>query len=317
MMPETNHERRGPVFMLCPPRSYSTIATALLSGHPEIYAFPELLLFSAKTVGELLVKGSRRRDDNEPPTQGQFRAVRLTGLLRTVAQLHEGSQEDAPILRAIDWLSERSDWSMTRLFDYLLTLVHPRIGLEKSPTTILADANLRRCLDAYPQAKYIHLTRHPVSAQKSMQAHTALIHPQSSPRQTVVTAATTWYLGHRRATQALAAIPRQQWLRIQAEQLLSEPRTWLPYILDWLEISYDSTIIEAMLRTDRWDFAGTGPSGRLFGGDYKFMADPALRPVDKATAQGFDPDWGLLDEMKKRMTALATELGYEVAEDSR
>ncbi|WP_329249642.1 sulfotransferase [Actinoallomurus sp. NBC_01490] len=73
-----------PVFLLAPARSYSTVAVALLSGHPDVYGFPETLVFTAATVGELI--GERAEWARFP--------LRLSGLWRAVADLHEGGQDD-------------------------------------------------------------------------------------------------------------------------------------------------------------------------------------------------------------------------------
>ncbi len=44
---------RDPVFLLAPPRSYSTVSLALLAGHPQLYGLPETLLFAGETVASL------------------------------------------------------------------------------------------------------------------------------------------------------------------------------------------------------------------------------------------------------------------------
>jgi len=43
------NSRREPIFILAPARSYSTVTVAMLSGHPQIYGFPELLTFNVAT----------------------------------------------------------------------------------------------------------------------------------------------------------------------------------------------------------------------------------------------------------------------------
>ena len=45
------HWCHEPIFLLAPARSYSTITLALLAGHPDIYGFPEMLLFTADGRG--------------------------------------------------------------------------------------------------------------------------------------------------------------------------------------------------------------------------------------------------------------------------
>jgi Sulfotransferase family len=294
---------REPVFLLAPARSFSTVTLAMLAGHPDLYGFPEMLLFSAPTVGELLDEASRR-----PRLPPAWLHSRRSGLLRAVADLREGSQCEAAISRAEAWLADRSSWPPARLMDLLLTLARPRAGVEKSPDTVFTDQALQACLDAFPQARYIHLTRHPVTTQRSMQKHWLPL-SQSKPH-VVVQAASAWYLGHSRITAALAGLPAAQWMRVRAEDVLREPGVWLPRILDWLGLPAGPDIITGMLRTQDWRFAGTGPSGRLFGGDPKFLYSPALRPVPAPGPVAFDPDWGLLTEMQDRMTTLAARLGY-------
>src|ERR1700733_15491485 len=85
----------SPVFILAPPRSFSTVTTALMGGHRHLYALPEMLTFSSPTVGDLLAGVGcicRRPPEIHPPDCGVLRA-RLSGPYRAIAQLHEGSQK--------------------------------------------------------------------------------------------------------------------------------------------------------------------------------------------------------------------------------
>jgi hypothetical protein len=298
----TGGPRHEPVFLLAPARSYSTVTLALLAGHPDIYGFPEMGLFTADTVGELLEPEPTLR---RPPALVEFKRG---GILRAVADLREESQEEPAIRRAEVWLAERSSWSPRQLMDYLLGLAHPRTGLEKSPETVSTAGALDACLASYPHARYLHLTRHPASTMRSMHEHWRSL--GRSERVLVVSAASAWYLGHARIIRTLAELPARQWTRIRAEDLLREPLTRLPPLLDWLGLRCDGDIVSRMTHTENWQFASTGPSGRLLGGDPKFMRSPELRPVPEPGEIAFDESWGLLDEMRDRMTALARCLQY-------
>ncbi len=295
--------RQEPVFVLAPARSYSTVTVALLAGHPGIYGFPEMLLFSAGSVGELLQTVPRPM---QPPA---FVQDQRSGILRAVADLVLGSQQDLAIGRAEQWLAARSSWSPRRLMDYLLELVYPQVGVEKSPETVMTGTALDSCLDSYPDARYIHLTRHPVTTMRSAIDH---LRPwlNQSEKALVVGAASSWYLSHLRIVSKLAGLPASQWTRIRAEDLLREPAAQLPPLLSWLGLPADDAVIARMLHTENWRFAGTGPSGRLLGGDPKFMTSPALRPVPEPAEIAFDDSWGLLPEMRDRMIILASALGY-------
>jgi Sulfotransferase family len=299
----TGGPRHEPVFLLAPARSYSTVTLALLAGHPDVYGFPEMGLFPARTVGDLLAPEPTPR---RPASLVEFKRG---GILRAVADLREESQEEPAIRRAEAWLAERSSWPPRQLMDYLLGLAYPRTGLEKSPETVSTAEALDACLASYPHARYVHLTRHPASTMRSVQEHWGRW-PGRSKKALVVSAASAWYQGHARIVRTLAQLPARQRARIRAEDLLREPLTRLPPLLDWLGLRGDRDIVSEMTHTENWQFASTGPSGRLFGGDPSFMRSPELRLVPEPGEIDFDESWGLLDEMRERMTALARYLEY-------
>jgi Sulfotransferase family len=294
---------RDPVLMLAPARSYSTVSLAMLAGHPQLYGFPEMLVFTAPTVGEVL-KGVGR------PAHAGWIEFGNIGISRAVAQIHEGSQSPAAVERALDWLRARSDWQSVALMNHLLRLVHPKTGLEKSPDTVRSETALNACLQAYPHSMYLHLTRHPVSTVQSMQKHWAMFFPREMSKQMRSSVCLmSWYTCHLRIVKALLDLPGDQWMRVRAEDLLREPRIWLPRVLDRLSLSHDNTTIEHMTQTDRWQFAQYNP-GAEGGGDYSFMRNPALRQVPAPAAELDSPPWEITDEVRRRITVLARYLGY-------
>lgn len=298
-----------PVFVLAPPRSFSTITLALLSGHPQIYGFPELLVFAEATVRDLISGGTAK---GYPP---ELHRGRLSGLYRAIADVHEGEQTPEAVNRAGAWLARRPDWPAPRVLAHLLQEVAPLVGAEKSPDTVATDEMLARCLDHFPNARYLHLTRHPVTTQRSMHAQEPKLYTHRAVR--LVGAASSWYLAHSRIRARLAALPPQQWMRVRGEDLLRRPATTLPAVLDWLGLDPGEAVIARMLQTERWRFAGFGPSGDLYGGDRTFLTHARLRPVPDPGPVRFDPAWGLPEEMVHRMSRLAAELGYDVAEARR
>lgn len=301
--PRPGERMRDPVFLLAPARSYSTVSLALLAGHPQLYGFPEMLLFSAPTVGELL-NGAGRPDNAAWIQFGNM------GVARAVAEVHEGCQSRAAVERAIDWLRARGDWQTVALMNHLLRLVYPRIGLEKSPETVSSKDALSACLRAYPHSRYLHLTRHPVTTEQSMQKYYAATYNQKLPSQIRVRRyLMAWYSSHLRITRSLEALPGGQWMRVRAEDLLREPCTWLPRVLDWLSLAHDDQTIERMMRTEQWAFAPHHDS--LTGGaDPGFMGNPALRPVAAPPAEVISPSWEITDDISRRIVRLARYLGY-------
>src|SRR5690348_9923075 len=98
MAPESSQ----PVFLLAPARSYSTVSLALLAGHPSLFGFPEILMFSEPTVGALL--------DSTDATSQLFyiNSRRLSGIRRAVSQVEFGGQDPLSLEKASGWLRQRS-----------------------------------------------------------------------------------------------------------------------------------------------------------------------------------------------------------------
>ena len=85
-----------PVFVLAAPRSMSSVATAMLGQHPQLYGLPETHLFGVETVAEWCDACSR----------ATFKMS--DGLLRAVAEIVYGEQTEATIALATSWLRQRA-----------------------------------------------------------------------------------------------------------------------------------------------------------------------------------------------------------------
>jgi hypothetical protein len=297
---------RDPVFLLAPARSYTTVSIALLAGHPELYGLPETGLFSRKTVGEILALSAG------PVSESGGRRHTLMGLERALAQLHDGTQDQAALDRALNWVVQRPEMSTADVMKHLLRLIYPRIGVEKSPDTVASARALSWCMRAFPGARYLHLTRHPVGTQRSMiRLYNQYLFPaEITPAERARLCVLAWHTSHLRILQALEAVPRRRWLRVRAEDLIGDPRTWLPQVLDWLDLRYDEAIIDGMLDTRRWEFARWHGHIGFGGADPCFLADPALRPAQPPGPDLIDPAWQISEDIAAKVITLARYLGY-------
>jgi hypothetical protein len=297
---------RDPVFLLAPPRSYSTVTIALLAGHPELYGLPETSLFLQDTLGQAMAMPTG------PFTGHAGHHHVLMGLERAIAQLHDGSQDSAALGRALDWIRQRPGMPSAAVLDHLLRLVYPRTAVEKSPGTVESGRALARCMRAYPSARYLHVTRHPVSTLRSMLALYNLFHFPAgmAPGERIRRCALTWYSCHLRIVRALAPLPPSRWLRVRGEDLIGEPRARLPRVLDWLGLRHDDAIIDRMLDTQRWEFAAWDGHIGFGGADPNFLQAPALRPVQPPDAGLTDPEWEIGGDLAGAVAALARYLGY-------
>lgn len=297
--------------ILSPPRSFSSVVSTMIGQHPELYCFPELHLFVGDTVGQVLARERRTRDRHAGPP----------GVLRSLAQLHHGRQTTGTILQSSVWLLERMDWPVKELLDHLLERVAPRIGVEKSPVTCTNRDFIRRAHACYPDACYLHLTRHPVSTRQSMDelaggrmrkqgevSQKALFEPDNL---------LTWYQMHRNIDLFAATLPPGQFMRVKGEDLLSEPDLYLPQIAEWLGVRTDREAIEEMKHPENSPYASVGPAPAFGGNDPKFMRSPRLRPgrVTEPSLSRFlaetEPRW-----LSPRGESLLSEMGVRFRSDA-
>ncbi len=258
---------KDPLILLSPPRSFSSVISTMIGEHPEIYGFPELHLFSSKTV-EDVIKREEKAGNSGPP-----------GLIRTLAQEHDGVQNARSIIKATAWFRARKHWTTKKLLDYLFQLVNPLVALEKSPETGGKMRYLKRTFEWYPNAYYLHLTRHPLSTRKSLREFYLF----KKRKKTKITAKyevdgfVIWYQMHNNIYNFLNNLPIGQVMRIKGEDLLSDPDLYLPQIAEWLQLRTDKEAIEAMKHPESSPYAYVGPPPVRGGNDPKFMRNPKLR----------------------------------------
>jgi len=243
----------------------------MLGEHPEMYGFPELHMFGGDTVREVL--------DNETRQSAGQNYAGPPGLIRALAQLHDGVQTTGTIIRAIAWLRERTEWSSKQLLDYLFTLVAPAVAMEKSPPTSSRYQRLERVHAYYPDAFYLHLTRHPIPNRSSLQEfqHNKRERQGAADEDPRTDHFLTWYLFHANIIQFTSSLPSGQVMRVKGEDILSEPDAYLPQIAEWMGLRTDRDAIEAMKHPENSPYASVGPRPASGGNDPKFMRSPKLR----------------------------------------
>lgn len=138
-----------PLFILAAPRSFSSVAGTMLGQHPQMHGLPETHLFGDETI-----------------EQWWGRSVHETfqmahGLLRAVAQLWFGEQTASSVKLAAGWLRRRSSFTAGMVFEELARKVYPLILVDKSPSMVYSLESMRRAYQFFPQARFIHLARHP------------------------------------------------------------------------------------------------------------------------------------------------------------
>lgn len=294
---------KPPLFILTCMRSFSSVVSNMLGQHPETYGLPELNLFLADTLGEVI----ERLATNRP--QG------LNGLLRTIAELEYQAQTQDTVRRARAWLAQRRQWSTRRVFNFIEQHCDDRMLVEKSPSTVLDEARLARLHQHFPEAYYLHLVRHPRTTCKSIyeiQQKTAILAKRRTG--TPTNPESLWLRANRNILHFTRQLRPGQTLRIQGELLLSQPEVYLPQIAEWLEIRTDADAIAEMLHPERSPYARVGPPNAPFGHDPNFLHNPRFepRPIRPARLEGpFDWPASGANQFSRATLKTARILGYQ------
>lgn len=275
----------------------------MLGQHPALYAFPELRLFRAKRVAELFL--------DPPPGEGMPAFERMAGLLRGLAQLHEGEQTVEAVERAHEWLGRRAHWGVESVFDHLLELISPLTGVEKSPETSLTTDTLQRASDAYPRARILHLVRHPWSTVQSMlEAWSSLSYWKVDREAAPQYCLNVWLEQHRRIAACGESRPSDQFMRIRAEDVVGRPFEVLPAFCRWMGIDEGDESLRAMLHPERSPYASFGPANARDGYDPNFAANPRLRNVP-IPPPAVPARWHVDDETLRAVADVARQFGYD------
>jgi hypothetical protein len=298
--------RQNPIFVLAPVRSCSTIITAMLGQHPSLYGFPELNPFRWGTIGELLDYS----DGTGSGAVGSIGSYLAHGTVRAVAEVLLGGQDEATIDRATSWLEARRAWAPWDLLHLLLARVEPRIGVEKSPGNLFTQTACSRMLEMFPNARFIHLVRHPITSVRSLKHHLCAwgwIDPDR--HDPLGEAALMWYVFHRRLSMLGDQIDASRWCRVRAEDILSEPEANLRPLCEWLGIDSSPFAISCMSHPENSPYASVAPK-HLTGGDHHFLTSPRPRFEAQDSHPTWPADWALADKLRNAVDELGQSFGY-------
>jgi hypothetical protein len=293
-----------PLFILGSPRSFTSLICAMVGQNPAAYGVPELNLFIADDLKTLVNELSG------------YRQIQLHGLLRTVAHVYSGEQTLKSLDMARRWILTRLDRGTDSVYQELCARVAPLRIIDKSPVYSLRPEYLARAAHAFPDARYLHLVRHPrtqgISIMKVAKGLMAILansidYSTESP---TIDPQISWYAMQKNIVEFLDGIPPERKLQMQGEIVLNNREESLAAICRWLDMPHDAAAIEAMLHPERSPFACLGPLGAHLGNDINFLRSPALRDGEISTAEldgplpwrsdgkGFSPE---VAEMARRL----------------
>jgi hypothetical protein len=121
-----------------------------------------------------------------------------------------------------------------------------------------------------------------------------------------------WVDTHRRILRFGATLPRNQYMRVRAEDVLNDSSSQLSLIAKWLAIRTSEDTIEAMMHPERSPFAspGTAATGIVGGNDPSFLRDPVPRPVKMVRTLEPPAGWVGNVPLWQMTVNIANRLGY-------
>lgn len=299
--------RPQPLFALAAPFSGSTWLIARLGMHPGLFALPELNLFMADRVGELLEIAALDR------------GPQLDGLLRAIAELEFDEQSDRSIDAARSWLQDRADHTTAAVLEALVALAAPRRLVVPDAGSPMRPMDLRRLRAASPQALLLHLVRHPwtqgclLAAACEERLFVPPDYKDFSPHPPQVDPQIPWLRANQNVQATLSKVSGAQHQRLRFEDFDADPEAHLRALCIWLKLEAGAAEIEAMAHPQRWCFAGYGPRSAPYGLEAEAL-DP---PPDAVRALADDPHLDVALPWRRdgqgfagETQALAREYGY-------
>lgn len=285
-----------PIFILAAPYSGASSLAAMLGRHPQVCAVPELNLFMAGTVEELL--------EIFRISQG----AHADGLLRAIAKLEFGAQTDANIAQARDWLAARATWTTGKVAQHLAMRAAPRVLVVPDAESPLRPMDLRRLRTQLPEARILHLVRHPYT-QGLLLAHSlaqrlfvppdfkdhSVDPPRADPQ-------IPWLRSNTNILRAISGFDGA--LRCRSEDVVADPARELRRIAQWLGIELRDADVMAMQSPEHWEFAGYGPAAAPYGLEAEVLEAFPDELIARAQRDA------VLRNFSAEVISMARELGY-------
>jgi len=302
-LPGRDPDRFRPVFVLAPARSNSSVVASMVGMHPDLYGFPELSLWRGEKVRHLMADPANGRGPS-----GQFRTA---GLARAVAEVFTGSQDIEAVGWARRWLEVRGEWDVAYVFDELQARVLPLIALEKSPENSNRQDYLDRLHTAYPQARFLHVTRHPVPTVRSMYKAWKPMNLWDLPDDLWhLYLLGGWLFQHGRIRSFTGSLPPESSMMVRSEDVLNAPAETLQRISQWLGGDSGEAAVEAMQHPEKSPFARLGPDTARGGNDPGFLESPEPRHTELPGSLDLPAEWKVDPWTHVAVIEMAATLGY-------
>ncbi len=221
------------IFILCPPRSGSTLLRVILAGHPQLFSPPELYLLMYNDLAQ------RRHE-----LANEANSHLLEGTIRSIMQLKGCSADEAEHLMQE---CENSQMSTKQFYALLQEWMGDRILVDKTPLYPLDLEILKRAEEDFQEPLYIHLIRHPYGTIRSyeeskLDRFVPALYENSFHRSEL--AELTWLVSHQNITEFLKDIPQQRWMPLKFEDLVTQPQDMVGQLCEFLNLVFPAGMLQ-------------------------------------------------------------------------
>jgi Sulfotransferase family len=251
------------IFVLCAPRSGSTLLRVMLAGNRGLFAPPEMELLEFSTLRE-------RRDC----LSGAYIDAR-DGLVRAIMNAYKLDAENA---KAFLRNKEDKNVSIQDFLSELTTEIGPRKLVDKTTTYAIDIRNLF-CAERYVQnAKYIHLLRYPCGMiQSYVNAHLEQIFRYQFSGSSRDLAECVWRISNENVLTFFEGIPRERWIRVHFEHLVAQPEREMRRLAEFLGVPFEMGMLRPYDGAAQRMSDGMYRQSRMVG-DPRFDRHSAINP---------------------------------------
>jgi thioester reductase-like protein len=279
------------VVLLSAPRCGSTLLRAMLAGHPQLFAPPELHLLAHEDMA----------------AWHHALAPRMMHLGLTQALLGLGLDPALANTKLERWVASATPTAAVHA--ELQALAGARRLVDKSPGHALAPHALARAEARFDAPRYVILTRHPYAAIESFVRlrMSQLFDAGAFDPQLVAEA--VWERSYANLETFATTVGPLRCHRLSFEQLVSDPERTLTQLCEFLGVDFDPAMLaphEAIAQVER---EASPHGGRAIGfiGDPNFASRSRIDPALGDAWKDVRLPWRLAPET----AALARRLGYE------
>lgn len=296
--------RKNPraIFVLSPPRSGSTLLRAMLAGHSQLFAPPELYLLSYEDLA-----------DRKRWFSGSHRS-QLEGNIRALMQIRGESAEASQQL--MNELEEQA-CPVSEYYRMLQGWLRERILVDKTPAYAVDVETLKRAELYFEDAIYIHLLRHPYGMIRSFEeakldqlwfprlVGTDAFSLETFPFARRQLAEMIWLILHQNILTFLADVPAGRQFRLRFEDVVSHPDQAMQSLCKNIGLNFEPGMLDPQGEKKQRMTDGIHDVSRMIG-DPKFHQH---KKIEASVAEQWKAAYEI-DFLSPETCSLAAELGY-------